>query len=238
MAVFRAARVPASPCRAAAAAVRAGEAAAQRPGQLQGQVPAAAQPPAAVRLQQAHHRLAAHPGRQGLITINNFEDFLLLQEFGIQQILKMNIESIVPSIQEEMLRERPRSLGLAQHQASALAPQPLFEPGPHITPVNIFSRPSSGLPPHPKPAPAPHLPHHQAVPAVPPQAPPPQPPPPVFPGPFAEQDEDLERELESFRAAADEANNLAIKKQIEALKNIIAAQNKDDVPSQDILKRA
>ena len=79
---------------------------------------------------------------------------------------------------------------------------------------------------------------HQAVPAVPPPAPPP-PPPPVFPGPFAEQDEDLERELESFRAAADEANNLAIKKQIEALKNIIAAQNKEDVvPSQDILKRA
>ena len=80
---------------------------------------------------------------------------------------------------------------------------------------------------------------HQAVPAVPPPAPPPPPPPPVFPGPFAEQDEDLERELESFRAAADEANNLAIKKQIEALKNIIAAQNKEDVvPSQDILKRA
>ena len=152
----------------------------------------------------------------------------------------MNIESIVPSIQEEMLRERPRSLGLAQHQASPLAPQPLFEPGPRITPVNIFSRPSSSSGPHPHqpPAPAPHLPHHQAVPAVPPPAPPPQPPPPVFPGPFAEQDEDLERELESFRAAADEANNLAIKKQIEALKNIIAAQNKDDVPSQDILKRA
>ena len=80
---------------------------------------------------------------------------------------------------------------------------------------------------------------HQAVPAVPPPAQPPPPPPPVFPGPFAEKDEDLERELESFRAAADEANNLAIKKQIEALKNIIAAQNKEDVvPSQDILKRA
>ena len=63
--MFRAARVPASPCRAAAAAVRAGEAAAQRPGQLQGQVPAAAQPPAAIRLQQAHHRLAAHPGGPG-----------------------------------------------------------------------------------------------------------------------------------------------------------------------------
>ena len=152
----------------------------------------------------------------------------------------MNIESIVPSIQEEMLRERPRSLGLAQHQASSLAPQPLFEPSAHITPVNIFSRPSSSGPhPHQPPAPAPHLPHHQAVPAVPPQAPPPPPPPPVFPGPFAEQDEDLERELEAFRDAADEANNLAIKKQIEALKNIIAAQNKeDDVPSEDILKRA
>ena len=76
-------------------------------------------------------------------------------------------------------------------------------------------------------------------PGSPPSPPPPPPPPPVFPGPFAEKDEDLERELESFRAAADEANNLAIKKQIEALKNIIAAQNKEDVvPSQDILKRA
>ena len=63
LSVFRAVRVLAFPCPAAAARpVRAGEAAAQRPGQLQGQVPAAAQPPAAVRLQQAHHSLAAHPG--------------------------------------------------------------------------------------------------------------------------------------------------------------------------------
>ena len=77
LSVFRAVRVPTSPYPAAAAArpVRAGEAAAQRPGQLQGQVPAAAQPPAAVRLQQAHHRLAADPGGQGLITINELNGF-------------------------------------------------------------------------------------------------------------------------------------------------------------------
>ena len=76
--VFRAVRVPTSPCPASARPVRVCEAAAQRPGQLQGQVPAAAQPPAAVRLQQAHHRLAAHPGGQGLITINELNRFSFL----------------------------------------------------------------------------------------------------------------------------------------------------------------
>ena len=77
-----------------------------------------------------------------------------------------------------------------------------------INPVNIFSRSrpltnNNQLPPPPPPP----LPAQQV------------------PGPFANPVPEIEEELEAFRAEAEKANESAIKKQIEALKKIIASQN-------------
>ena len=73
----------------------------------------------------------------------------------------------------------------------------------NISPVNIFSRKRPFVPNNPLP--------------------PAQPQP--FNGPFASTVPEIEEELESFRAEAEKANESAIKKQIEALKKIIASQN-------------
>ena len=77
-----------------------------------------------------------------------------------------------------------------------------------IRPGNIFSRNSPLVTSNPLP-----------------QTLPPSQPPPFNNGPFANTKPEIEEELESFRAEAEKANEFAIKKQIEALKKIIASQN-------------
>ena len=127
----------------------------------------------------------------------------------------MNVASIIMSIQKEM---PAASQGLSKEQFS---PEPIFDPISHrqpsthspeqhprfrpdpIRPVNIFSLPQ--IRDYPPPNPAPVL--------IDP-----------FTGPFAELDKDIEKEIQSFRDEADKANEQALKKQIEALKNIIADQ--------------
>lgn len=124
----------------------------------------------------------------------------------------MNVASIIMSIQKEM---PAASQGLSKEQFS---PEPIFDPISHrqpthspeqhprfrpIRPVDIFSLPE--IKDYPPPNPAPVL--------VDP-----------FTGPFAELDKDIEKEIQSFRAEADKANEQALKKQIEALKNIISDQ--------------
>ena len=75
-----------------------------------------------------------------------------------------------------------------------------------ISPVNIFSRNQPFVQNNPLSQPLPQ----------------------PFNGPFANSDPEIEEELESFRAEAEKANESAIKKQIEALKKIIASQNQNE----------
>lgn len=127
----------------------------------------------------------------------------------------MNIASIIMSVQKEMLKA---SQGPGPSQEQFVSPKPIFDRIYHlhnentpplapsadqIRPVAIFSRPEI----IPRPAPAPVL--------IEP-----------FNGPFAELDKDIEKEIHLFRAEADKANEEALKKQIEALKNIISDQKK------------
>ena len=124
----------------------------------------------------------------------------------------MNVASIIRSIQKEILAARAS-------QEQYLSPEPIFDPVYHspierppplrsgvdqIRPVAIFSRPE--------------IRDYPPVNSVPPVLIEP------FTGPFAELDKDIEKEIQLFRAEADKANEEALKKQIEALKNIISAQ--------------
>ena len=103
-------------------------------------------------------------------------------------------------------QRRPESFRSIDKSSSETFQNSLFDQEP-INPVNIFSRGrlltnSNQLPPPPPPLPA------QPV-----------------TGPFANPVPEIEEELEAFRAEAEKANESAIKKQIEALKKIIASQN-------------
>ena len=152
---------------------------------------------------------------------------------AIQQILSMDSQTLQQAISQK-LSEAPQSLFgqrrpivprenvLRQNQfepekfRNFAATKPDFQ-DPSILPVDIFSRPGSNLPLTPQSSPS--LP--RPAPQLPPQLPPPQ-----FPeAAFAAPNPGIEQELESFRAEADKANESAIKKQIEALKQIIAQQN-------------
>ena len=93
--------------------------------------------------------------------------------------------------------ERPRSF---------VDTQPLSE----VQPVNIFPTTDA----------SPEL-------AFPRNQPPPPPPPNTFQGPFAELDGGLEKDLKDLREEAERANESAIRKQIEELKQIIASHNKN-----------
>ena len=123
----------------------------------------------------------------------------------------MNVASIIMSLQKEMTPPRPEPL-FERRPLTPPAPPPLsthispLNP-PHsarIRPVNIFSLPETRSNP-PPPAPA----------LIPIES---------FAGAFAELDSDIEKEIDSFRAEADRANERALRKQIEALKEIISAQ--------------
>ena len=155
---------------------------------------------------------------------------------AIQQILSMDSQTLQQAISQK-LSEAPQSLFGQRRpigQRDNVLRQNQFEPekfrnfaatkpdfqDPSILPVDIFSRPGSNL--HLTPQSSPSLPQlHRPAPQSPPQLPPPQ-----FPeAAFAAPNPGIEQELESFRAEADKANESAIKKQIEALKQIIAQQN-------------
>ena len=96
--------------------------------------------------------------------------------------------------------------------------KPIFDPISHRPPTHL---PREHLP-HPRPDPVDIF----SLPEI--TDYPPSNPAPVliepFTGPFAELDKDIEEEIQSFRAEADKANEQALKKQIEALKNIISDQ--------------
>ena len=128
----------------------------------------------------------------------------------------MNVPSIIMSVQKEMLKA---SQGPGPSQEQFVSPEPIFDPiyqlhnenpppsADQIRPVAIFSRPE--IIPHARPAPVLIEP---------------------FSGPFAELDKEVEKEIQLFRAEADKANEEALKKQIEALKNIISDQKKSVWP--------
>ena len=124
----------------------------------------------------------------------------------------MNVASIIMSIHKEMLAS---SQELSKEQ---LSPEPIFDP--------ISHRPPTHLPkehrPHPIPVPVDIF----SLPEI-RDYPPPNPASVLiepFTGPFAELDKDIEEEIQSFRAEAEKANEQALKRQIEALKNIISDQ--------------
>ena len=91
-----------------------------------------------------------------------------------------------------------------------------------VRPVDIFSPPRPLSPRGPAQRPF-NVPNNRIP--LPPQEPRPPPQSFVQQGPFASPNPGIEEELESFRAEVDKANESAIRKQIETLKQIIAQQN-------------
>ena len=129
----------------------------------------------------------------------------------------MNVASIIMSIHKEMLAS---SQELSKEQ---LSPEPIFDPISHRPPTHLPKEHRPHLRPDPvRPVPVDIF----SLPEI-RDYPPPNPEPILiepFTGPFAELDKDIEEEIQSFRAEADKANEQALKKQIEALKNIISDQ--------------